>query len=142
MNETIKCQECGGSKCQNVSGTTYRCLYCGSTFTVKPPSSVPPEQPVATAAPQPQVIYINQPAPAVPHYQTQPIRGNKDKATALLLTFFLGGLGIQWFYLGKNFTGVVSLLTCWTGIPSIIALVQFFVLLCTSREEFDRQYNS
>lgn len=141
MNETIKCPDCGGSKCQNVSGNTYRCLYCGSTFSVKSnpePQYTPPVAPVPPPVAQPQVIYVQQ----QPQPQAPVLRGNKSKTTALLLTFFLGGLGIEWFYLGKTGTGIVALLTCWTGIPAIIAIVHFIVLLCTSEQEFNRQYNS
>lgn len=139
MNETVKCSECGGSKCQNISGNTYRCLYCGATFATQ---AVSTSAPVTTpAAPQPQVIYINQPAPEAQPYQAPVMRSHKEKSTALLLTFFLGGLGIEWFYLGNTAMGVLSLLFCWTGIPALIALVHFIILLCTSSEEFNRKYN-
>ena len=134
MNNSIKCNECGGNKCQNISGNTYRCLYCGSTFIDQ--TSVPP-----IPAPQlePKIVYINQPAPVFPHYY-QPMREHKSKATALLLTFFLGWLGIEWFYLGNTAMGILSLLFFWTGIPAMIAFIHFIVILCTSTESFNRQY--
>lgn len=138
MNETVKCSECGGAKCQNISGNMYRCLYCGATFATQSAAPVPPPVSIPTA-PQPQVIYINQPA-SQPH-QAPVMKSHKEKSTALLLTFFLGGFGIEWFYLGNTAMGVLSLLFCWTGIPALIALVHFIILLCTSSEEFNRKYN-
>ncbi|MDE7411725.1 MAG: TM2 domain-containing protein [Paramuribaculum sp.] len=69
------------------------------------------------------------------------MRSHKDKTTTILLTFFLGGFGAQWFYLGKYGLGVISLLFCWTYIPGLIALIQFIMLLCMSTDEFNRKYN-
>ncbi len=136
MNESLKCSECGGNKCQRVSGNTYRCLYCGSTFTTKT-DPVPPAMP--QVMPPPQVVYIDHQRQAAPY---QPIRkSEKKKSTALLLTFFLGWLGIEWFYLGETTTGILCVLFFWTGIPFLVALVHFIILLCTSNEQFDRQYN-
>ena len=47
----------------------------------------------------------------------------KNRYVAALLAFFLGGLGVHKFYLGK-WTGIFYLALCWTYIPSIIALVE------------------
>lgn len=54
-------------------------------------------------------------------------RRKKDKTTALLLNFFLGGLGIHHFYLGKTSWGVMYFLFCWTFIPSLIGFVDLFL---------------
>ena len=60
--------------------------------------------------------------------------GRKKSATvALVLTIFLGGLGIHKFYLGKTVLGILYLVFCWTGIPSIIALVESFTVAGTTR---------
>jgi len=50
----------------------------------------------------------------------------KNASTGILLALFLGGLGTHWFYLGKTGRGIIYLLFCWTGIPSIIAIVDAF----------------
>lgn len=55
--------------------------------------------------------------------------GDKNFATALLLNFFLGGLGIHRLYLGtKTFTWVGYILTC-GGIFGIVPLIDFIVLI-------------
>ena len=36
----------------------------------------------------------------------------KSKTTAVLLAFFLGGLGLHKFYLGKTFQGFLYLIFC------------------------------
>ena len=54
--------------------------------------------------------------------------GYKSKTTALLLSFFLGGLGIDRFYLGYTGLGVAKLLTC--GGLGIWSLIDF-IMICT-----------
>ena len=53
----------------------------------------------------------------------------KDPTAAVLLALFLGGLGIHKFYLGQTGLGVLYLIFCWTGIPSIIAFIEAFVIV-------------
>lgn len=65
----------------------------------------------------------------------------KSKSTAVLLCFFLGGFGAQAFYLDRTVRGVLSLVFFWTFIPTMIAFVEFFILLCMSDIEFNRKYN-
>jgi TM2 domain-containing membrane protein YozV len=45
---------------------------------------------------------------------------------ALLLSFFLGGLGVDRFYLGYTGLGIVKLLTC--GGAGIWALIDFILI--------------
>lgn len=52
-----------------------------------------------------------------------------NKIAYLLLTFFLGGIGVHKFYVGKTGSGILYLLLCWTFIPTIIALIEFIVAL-------------
>jgi TM2 domain-containing membrane protein YozV len=52
----------------------------------------------------------------------------KSSMTAYLLAFFLGGLGIHLFYLGKYLRGTVYLLLCWTYIPIILGWFDMFFI--------------
>ena len=48
---------------------------------------------------------------------------NKPSLTVyLLLALFLGGIGAHDFYVGKPVKGLIKLVFCWTGIPTIISL--------------------
>lgn len=66
----------------------------------------------------------------------------KSRGVAGLLAIFLGGLGVQYFYLGKTGGGLLCMLlsavTC--GIWTIIMLIQGILMLCISNAEFERKY--
>lgn len=66
----------------------------------------------------------------------------KDKVVALIICFFFGSLGIHQFYLGNTAKGICYLLFCWTGIPFILAIIDFISLLLISEHAFARKYNS
>ena len=65
----------------------------------------------------------------------------KSKFTTVVLAFFLGGLGIHRFYLGHNKLGLFYLLFCWTLVPALIALFDFFVFIFMSEDNFNYKYN-
>lgn len=65
----------------------------------------------------------------------------KNKIVAALLALFLGGIGVHKFYLGQSGAGIIYLLFCWTGIPTIIALFEVLVLLLMSDQNFDAKFN-
>ena len=60
----------------------------------------------------------------------------KNRLTAGLLAIFLGGFGVHKFYLEQSGIGIIYLLFCWTGIPSIIGLVEGIIMLTQTDEEF------
>ena len=66
--------------------------------------------------------------------------GTKSRIAAALLAFFLGGIGVHKFYLGRVGWGIVYLLFFWTLIPSFIAFIEFIVYLCMSDEAFAAKY--
>ncbi|HBM96097.1 TPA: hypothetical protein DD394_00830 [bacterium UBP9_UBA11836] len=57
-----------------------------------------------------------------------------NKVIYLLITFFLGGLGIHKFYAGKSMAGWLYLLFSWTGIPTLLAIYDFVVGLLKSSD--------
>ncbi|HEY9703823.1 MAG TPA: NINE protein [Allocoleopsis sp.] len=65
----------------------------------------------------------------------------KSKSTAIVLCFFLGGLGVHKLYLGQIAAGIIYLLFSWTFIPSLIAFIEFFQLIFMSDLEFNTKFN-
>lgn len=78
-----------------------------------------------------------------------PSSSDKNRIVAALLAFFLGGLGIHKFYLGKSTAGLIMLLCSVFGIilvfiPTIIigiiAFIEFIIYLMMSDEDFEERY--
>jgi len=65
----------------------------------------------------------------------------KNKKTAIIIAFLLGGLGIHHFYLRNYFKGILSLVFCFTWIPLLIGLYDAIVLLRMSNDNFNLKYN-
>jgi TM2 domain-containing membrane protein YozV len=65
----------------------------------------------------------------------------KNKTTAAILAFFLGGIGIHRFYLGHGGLGILYLIFCWTFIPAIIAFIDFIAFLIMDDDKFNARYN-
>jgi len=66
----------------------------------------------------------------------------KDKTLCGIFAILFGGLGVQYFYLGKISAGfisiVLSLVTC--GIWSIVTFVQGIVMLTMTQAQFEQKY--
>ena len=60
----------------------------------------------------------------------------KSKIVAGILGILLGGWGVHKFYLGTILAGVVYLVLCWTGSPSILGLIEGIVFLIDDDEKF------
>lgn len=52
----------------------------------------------------------------------------KSYPTAILLAFFLGGVGAHHFYMRRIGLGILYSLFCWTFVPLIIALIECFFM--------------
>ena len=53
---------------------------------------------------------------------------HKDEAAGVLLAFFLGTFGAHQFYLRRTGLGVLYVLSFWTGIPTILGLIECFFM--------------
>ena len=63
-------------------------------------------------------------APAAATAQATPIAiPPYSQTAAMIICFFLGGLGIHDFYCGRTLYGVIKLILCLTGILSIVSVV-------------------
>ena len=69
-----------------------------------------------------------------------PAGAQKSRIAAALFAFFLGGLGIHKFYLGRVGQGFLYLIFCWTFIPTIIAFIEFIIYLTMTDEAFRQKY--
>lgn len=67
--------------------------------------------------------------------------GTKNRIITILLAFFLGDFGGQFFYLRQYWLGVLCLLFFWTWIPGIWGVVHAIIFLSMSDEEFNLKYN-
>lgn len=72
------------------------------------------------------------------------VETNKSKTVAGILGILLGSFGVHKFYMGNEGKGLVYLFFCWTGIPTLIGLVEGITYLCDSDERFASKlrYNS
>lgn len=73
----------------------------------------------------------------------------QKRIVAAVLAFFLGGLGVHKFYLGKNTAGIIMLCCTLFGIillfiptiiVAIIAFIEFIIYLITSDDDFQARY--
>jgi len=62
------------------------------------------------------------------YFQAQMSAWQKDEVVGVLLALFLGTFGAHHFYLRKNGLGILYIIFCWTGIPTIISIVECFFM--------------
>lgn len=120
----MQCQNCGSMEFDSMPNGSVRCRYCGNI-----------------------IQGIGRPVPSGIERQFDNIgsnlqTGRKDKTLALLITFFFGWAGGQYFYYGNYVAGALNLLFCWTLIPCAWSFIYFFILLGMSEQEFNRKYNN
>jgi len=63
-------------------------------------------------------------------------RAHQSRLTAARLALILGCVGIHKFYLGRKTHGIIYILACWTFIPLISGVIEFFWLRSMSDEAF------
>ena len=121
--EDIKCPSCGSPNVDQVDWNRFQCPYCGHTFiSEKSAFSQTPQQ------------FSSQPNSQSP-FDTAKVCG-KNRITAAILAFLLGGFGIHHFYLGNTGKGILYVVFCWTYIPGLLGLIEGIMLITQSDEEF------
>lgn len=74
-------------------------------------------------------------------FASDPVSG-KSRGVCALLAIFLGGLGIQYFYIGKTTAGIISILltlvTC--GLWEIVTLIQGILMFVMDNRTFIKKY--
>lgn len=60
----------------------------------------------------------------------------KNKVVAVVLAFLFGSIGMHKFYLRRYVWGIVYLVFCSTGIPTIVSVVEALIMLGMSEETF------
>lgn len=69
---------------------------------------------------------------------TQP----KARTTAAVLAILLGTFGCHRFYLGQPEWGLIYLLLCWTGVPTVVGWVEGAWWLWMGDDAFARKFHS
>ncbi len=65
---------------------------------------------------------------------------SKPLMTTILITYFLGSLGIHHFYLGNKMKGIIFLVFSWTLIPAIISFISVIGMTRGSVQELNAKY--
>src|ERR1700691_6514964 len=79
---------------------------------------------MSTAAyPNPQQIFFQQ-------YESV----RRDEVVGILLALFLGAFGVHHFYLRRTGLGILYCCFCWTGITSILGIIECFFMPGRVRE--------
>lgn len=68
-------------------------------------------------------------------------KSKKDKTVAAIIAFFLGMFGIHRFYLGQIGLGILYAVLSFTGITTIIGIIDAIVLLAMDKDKFNFKYN-
>ena len=76
--------------------------------------------------------YYPYPFPSTPLQQAafyqQMALVQKNEFIGFLFAVLLGGLGLHRFYLGEIGWGILYLVFCWTGIPTLIGFIECFFM--------------
>ena len=132
----MTCPQCGAPLDNGVTS----CKYCGEPLSQQTPmQGMPvqgmPIQGMPMPGMQPQVIYVQQPMYPNGINPAWPI---KSKVAAAILAILFGTFGVHKFYLGQSGSGILYLLFCWTGIPSVVGFIEGIVYLCSNEENWQK----
>lgn len=66
---------------------------------------------------------------------------HRNKVGAGLLAIFLGTIGAHKVYLDKFWQWVIYILIFWTGIPTILGLIEGIIYLNMDNDQFEKRYD-
>ena len=61
-----------------------------------------------------------------------------NKILYLVIIFFFGSIGVHKFLVRHYLAGVLYLIFCWTFIPLILAIVEFFIAIFKDEDNYGR----
>jgi TM2 domain-containing membrane protein YozV len=141
VQDRVACPFCG----ESIAQQAIKCRFCnefldrgGPVASVYADGSATAPFEHSASVSKSSAYYASQGRPQyvnVHHYHGAPV-ARKDRIVAALLAFFLGGLGIHHFYMGRPWIGIIYILFFWTLIPAFIALIETIYYLCISDETF------
>lgn len=65
----------------------------------------------------------------------------RDKTLSTIFAFFLGTFGVHRFYLGQVGLGIFYAILFFTGIPTVLGIIDALVMAGMSQSDFDYKYN-
>lgn len=71
---------------------------------------------------------------------TSSTNSEMSKTLIGILAILFGAYGIHHFFLGHIKRGILSILFCWTFVPTILSITEGIHILCMSEEQFQRKY--
>ena len=120
----MKCKYCG---------TEYKGSYCPNCGSNNPNYHEEPIKVEEEIEEEPEVIITKE-------KKEEDNRPQKSRIAMLILALLFGTFGIQHFYIGKPFLGVMCILFCWTGIPSLAGLIEAIIILFEDEKAFEFKY--
>ena len=120
----IRCEQCASQ----IAAANSKCEYCGHQNSFLVPCEACSAQ-MSKDAP-----YC--PSCAHPNKLTTMEGGVKSRIVAGLLAIFLGTFGIHRFYLNQAKMGLLYLIFFWSGIPTIVGIIEGVIYLLQSDESF------
>ena len=127
----VTCPQCGAPL---AAGAGF-CKFCGEAIQqqAQPQQQFQQQQYQQQA---PQTVYVQQAPNQQGDPDINPYWPIKNKMTAGILGILLGSIGVHKFYLGKGGLGILYILFCWTGIPSIIGIIEGIIYLTQTDRDF------
>lgn len=142
---SVQCSRCGAENRDNVPN----CVQCGA-----PLGDVPTRSTSPFSSAEPQTVYqkpcincnkmINSSLATCPYCGAQQhgavAASSRNKVAAGVLAILLGTFGVHKFYLGQTTQGILYLLFCWTGIPSLAGIIEGIIYLTMTDYAFAQKY--